>query len=115
MRILLTAATALPLLLTSITFTLAPTTPSLALPANSVCTITTYYSNASLETQVGERTVCTGTAPQMTGHTTRWHTSERIDAGPAGPGGGHTHGGGGSLPCEFLQAGCSNLPVNRYD
>ena len=47
MRILITAATALPLLLTSLTLTLAPTAPAYALPTNSSCLVTTYYNNAS--------------------------------------------------------------------
>jgi len=113
MRILLTAATALPLLFASITFTLAPTTPSFALPTSSSCLITTYYNNASFDTEVGERTQCTGSPVKMTGRVTPWHTSERLSAGTGG--GGHTGGGHSSLPCEFLQDGCSNLPVNRFD
>jgi hypothetical protein len=113
MRILLTAATALPLLLTSIGFIALPTTPSLALPVNSSCTITTYYNNASFDTQVGERTRCTGSPVKMTGHTSPYHTSETLSSSTGGN--GHTSGGHSGLPCEFLQAGCSNLPVNRFN
>ena len=113
MRILAAAATALPLILTSITLSVLPTTPSFALPTHSTCVITTYYNNASLDQQVGERTKCTGSPVHMTGRTSPYRTTETVSTDTGG--GGHTGGGGGSLPCEFLQAGCSNLPTNRFD
>jgi hypothetical protein len=112
MRILITAATALPLLLTSLTLTLAPTAPAYALPTNSSCLITTYYNNASHDDEVGTRTQCTGTPVKMVGRSTPWHTSERLSTSAGGT--GHPHGGGQSMPCEFLAAGCSNLPTNRF-
>ena len=115
MRILITAATALPLLLTSLTLTLAPTAPAYALPTNSSCLVTTYYNNASHDDEVGTRTQCTGTPVTMVGRSTPWHTSERIVVDNHGTGGGGGNGGGSiHLPCEFLAAGCSNLPTNRF-
>jgi|KBSMisStandDraft_5_1062788.scaffolds.fasta_scaffold385279_2 hypothetical protein len=113
MRILAAAATALPLILTSFGLAIVPATPSYALPTHSTCVITTYYNNASFDQQVGERTRCTGSPVHMTGHTSPYHTTETVSSDTGG--GGHTGGGGGSLPCEFLQAGCSNLPVNRFN
>lgn len=113
MRILTVAATALPLFLTSISLSILPATPSYALPTSSSCTITTYFNNASFETQVGERTQCTGSPTKMTGHTSPYHTTEHVSTSSGGT--GHPHGNPGSLPCEFLQSGCSNLPVNRFD
>jgi hypothetical protein len=113
MRILTAAVTALPLILTSISLSILPATPSLALPTHSSCTITTYYNNASFDTQVGERTRCTGSPVHMTGHTSPYHTTETVSTDTGGA--GHPTGGGGSLPCEFLQAGCSNLPTNRFN
>jgi hypothetical protein len=112
MRILITAATALPLLLTSLTFSLAPTAPAYALPTNSSCLVTTYFKTSALEDEVGKRTQCTGSPMTMTGHATPWHTSERFSTCAGGT--GHPHGGSQGLPCEFLAAGCSNLPVNRF-
>lgn len=114
MRILAAAATALPLILTSITLSVLPTTPSYALPTNLSCTITTYYNNAAFERQVGERTKCTGSPVKMTGRTSPYHETEHVSTSDGG-GGGHPSGGPGSLPCEFLQAGCSNLPTNRFE
>jgi hypothetical protein len=111
MRILTTTAIVLPLLLTSLTAALTPT-PALALPTNSSCLITTYYNNASHDEEVGTRTQCTGTPVSMVGRSTPWHTSERLSTGAGGT--GHPHGGSQNLPCEFLAAGCSNLPVNRF-
>jgi hypothetical protein len=113
MRILTVAATALPLILASIGFSILPTTPSVALPTHSSCVITTYYNNASFDTQVGERSKCTGSPVHMTGRTSPYHTTETVSTDTGG--GGHPTGGGGSLPCEFLQSGCSNLPVNRFN
>jgi len=49
----------------------------------------------------------------MTGRSSPYRTTETVSTDTGG--GGHTGGGGGSLPCEFLQAGCSNLPTNRFD
>jgi hypothetical protein len=114
MRILLTAATALPLLLGSLGLAVLPATPSYALPQNATCLVTTYYKTSALEDEVGRRTQCTGSPATMTGRTSPWHTSERIVV-DHGPGGGGGQGGGTiHLPCEFLAAGCSNLPQNRF-
>ena len=112
MRILAAAATALPLILTSFGLAIVPATPSYALPTHSTCVITTYYNNASHDEEVGTRTQCTGTPVKMVGHSTPWHTSERLSTSAGGT--GHPHGGGQSMPCEFLAAGCSNLPTNRF-
>ena len=111
MRILSTLAVALPLLLSSITFTLLPTTSAFALPNQTVCIITTYFNNASFDEQVGQRTKCTGNPVQMTGHTSPYKTTERevLDT-PKPP----STGGPGGLPCEFLVSGCSNLPTQRF-
>lgn len=112
MRILLSAAAALPLFLTSAGFAILPATPSMALPQQIVCTITTYYNNADFDEAVGTRTRCPGSPVQTSGRTTRYYTSEQVTLDQGG--GGHHTSGGGSLPCEFLQAGCSNLPVSRF-
>jgi hypothetical protein len=114
MRILLTAATALPLIATSFGLAVLPATPSYALPQNATCLITTYYKTSALEEEVGQRTQCTGSPATMTGRTSPWHTSERIVVDNHGPGGGGSGGGRIHLPCEFLAAGCSNLPANRF-
>jgi len=112
MRTLLSATVALPLLLTSLSFALLPATSAIALPQNTVCIITTYYNNSAFDEEVGTRTKCTGSPMHMTGRATPWHTSERevLDQG-----GAHPPGGPGGLPCEFLAAGCSNLPTVRYE
>jgi hypothetical protein len=114
MRVLLTAAAALPLFLSSLGFAILPATPSYALPQNATCLITTYYKTSALEDEVGTRTQCTGSPVTMTGRVTPWHTSERIVVENHGSGGGGNGGGSIHLPCEFLAAGCSNLPTNRF-
>jgi hypothetical protein len=82
-----------------------------ALPQSLTCRITTYYSTAEMDDAVGVRTTCPGGSAW--GRTTRFKEVEvgTLDTpqGPGGPGGGP-----GGLPCEFLAAGCSNLPVNRF-
>jgi hypothetical protein len=112
MRMLLSAALALPLL-TSASFVLLPATPATARPQQVTCVITTYYNNAAHEDEVGTRSACPGSPVLMTGHSSPYHTSERevVDVGWGGHQSGDTTI---NLPCEFLQAGCSNLPVRRY-
>jgi hypothetical protein len=82
-----------------------------ALPNSLTCRITTYYSTAGLSDAVGVRTTCPGGSSW--GRTTRFKEVEVVTldspSGPNGPG-----GGSGGLPCEFLAAGCSNLPERRF-
>ena len=112
MRILAIAASALPLVLTSLTLSVAPMAPAYAMSNNPSCTVTTYYNNAQHAEEVGTRTQCTGSPTQSTGRVTPWHTSEHFSTGAGGT--GHPKGGSNSMPCEFTAGGCSNLPVNRY-
>jgi hypothetical protein len=75
------------------------------------CVIRSYYNNAELDTQVGMRSSCPGA--RKWGKTSRFVEVETVDLvpdGPSGPGGGP-----GSLPCEFLASGCSNLPELRHN
>lgn len=74
------------------------------------CRMTTYYSSAEMSDIVGVRTNCPGA--RSWGRITRFRESEIIQLGGEGPGGGGN--GPGGLPCEFLAAGCSNLPVARH-
>lgn len=113
MRILLAAATALPLLLTSISLSILPATPTLAMATSASCTVTTYYNNAAHAHVVGTRTICTGQPTKTTGRTSPYHTTEKFSTTSGGN--GHPHGTTTQMPCEFLAAGCSNLPVNRYN
>ncbi|HVX71510.1 MAG TPA: hypothetical protein VHB19_01790 [Devosia sp.] len=112
MRILIAAATALPLMLSSITLTALPT-PVLAMSNNPSCTVTTYYNNADHDKVVGTRTVCTGQPTKKTGRSSPYYEVDHFSTGTGGS--GHPHGNPGNLPCEFLQAGCSNLPTNRFN
>lgn len=82
--------------------------PAQALP-NS-CVIRTYYKTAELDTAVGMRSSCPGA--RKWGKTSKFVEVETVDLVPDGPGGGG--GGPGSLPCEFLASGCSNLPELRH-
>jgi hypothetical protein len=78
---------------------------SFALPKS--CVIRSYYNNAELDSQVGMRSSCPGA--KKWGKVTKFVEVETVDLiheGPSGP-------GGGGLPCEFLQSGCSNLPELR--
>jgi len=113
MRILIAAATALPLVLSSISLTMLPTTPVWAMSNNPSCTVTTYYNNADHDKVVGTRTVCTGEPTKRTGRTSPYYDVDHFSTGTGG--GGHSHQSPGNLPCEFLQAGCSDLPTKRYD
>lgn len=82
-----------------------------ALPQSLTCRITTYYSTAEMDDAVGVRTTCPGGSAW--GRTTRFKEVEVVELdSPQGPGG--TGGGPGGLPCEFLAAGCSNLPQPRF-
>lgn len=112
MRFALSVTLTLPLLLTTAGMAVLPTSSAFALPTQTVCLVTTYFNNAAHDQEVGTRTKCTGSAAQTHGRVTPYHITERevLDNG----GGGHTGGGPGSLPCEFLQEGCSNLPVTRF-
>ena len=112
MRILLAAAAALPLLLTSISFTILPATPTLAMATSASCTVTTYYNNAAHTHIVGTRTMCTGSRTQVTGHTSPYHKTEKFSTTAGGT--GHPHGTTTQMPCELLAAGCSNIPKSRY-
>ena len=112
MRILLAAATALPLLLTSISFAVLPATPTLAMATNPSCTVITYYNNAAHSKIVGTRTMCTGQATQVTGHTSPYHKTEKFSTTSGGT--GHPHGTTTQMPCEFNASGCSNIPKSRY-
>ena len=73
------------------------------------CKITTYYKTADMTEVVGTRTNCPGGG--SSGRTSRFFEVETVELNPGGPGGGG--GGPGGLPCEFLAAGCSNLPAQR--
>ena len=112
MRILLAAATALPLFLASFTLAVVPSTPTMAMSNNPSCTVTTYYNNAAHTTVVGTRTMCTGSPTQTTGHTSPYHTTEKFSTTSGGN--GHPHGTTTQMPCEILAAGCSNIPKSRY-
>lgn len=108
MRVALIALLGLPVMLPQ---------PSLALPNQRVCKITTYYREADLINVVGVRTNCPGA--QSSGRTSRYSEVEIIELeSPRGPGGG----GAGGLPCEFFADGtgkwdpqntCQNLPLPR--
>jgi hypothetical protein len=82
-----------------------------AVPNTLICRITTYYSTSDMSDAVGVRTTCPGGSPW--GRVTRFKEVEVVELeSPQGPGG--TGGGRGGLPCEFLAAGCSNLPQQRF-
>jgi hypothetical protein len=74
------------------------------------CRMTTYYSDAAMSDIVGVRTNCPGGGSW--GRVTRYRETEIVQLGGERPGTGGN--GPGSLPCEFLASGCSNLPVARH-
>ncbi|MET3580800.1 hypothetical protein ABID19_003839 [Mesorhizobium robiniae] len=82
--------------------------PANALPVSQSCRITTYYKTAAKAKEVGLRTNCQGV--KKWGVTSRYYDVEKLETGTPPH---NTSGGGGNLPCEFLAAGCSNLPVKR--
>lgn len=78
-----------------------------ALPANEV--EITYYRDAQKTEEVGYMIMgCQGDRVQS-GQKTRYtsRSSTPCNASPQPP------DNSGSLPCEFLQAGCSSLPTRR--
>ena len=84
---------------------------STALSAGArVCRMTTYYKDAEMTTIVGVRTNCPG--GRSYGRTSPYHEVETVELDTGGESGGPSTGPG-KLPCEFLAAGCSNLPVFR--
>lgn len=99
--IMLLAAACLPLVFTG---------PTEALPKQLSCRITTYYKTADMTDVVGVRSTCS--SPKSSGRTSKYYEVEVLtaDTGPSGGG----SGGPGNLPCEFLAAGCSNLPVAHH-
>lgn len=72
----------------------------------ATCRIIIYYSDASHDDAVGTWSNCPG-QKGLTGRRTRFSEvmTETIPNPRPGP---------GNLPCEFLEAGCSNLPVQRH-
>ena len=113
MRMHFSAALTLSMLITSGGMTLLPTSSAMAMPSHITCVLKTYYNNVAHDKIVGTRTQCPGTPLKSTGHSSPYFEVERVTI-DQGPGGTHTGGGPGNLPCEFLQEGCSNLPVSRY-
>jgi len=84
-------------------FALAGLAPGAAEAAT--CRIITYYSDASMNRTVGVWSNCPG-MKGLRGRRTRYSESEtqQIRGPSTGP---------GSLPCEFLQKGCSPIPSPR--
>lgn len=81
-----------------------------AVPQGGRCTITTYYSDAAMTKQVGTFSTCPGPKRGRTGKKTKYFETETIPLGNPSQG---KSGGPGSLPCEFLNEGCGNLPSPR--
>jgi hypothetical protein len=81
-----------------------------ALPVQRTCKITTYYKQAEMTDVVGVRSTCS--SPRSSGRTSRYFETEtlQVESQPVGGSGS----GPGSLPCEFLASGCSNLPTLRH-
>ena len=71
----------------------------------ATCRIITYYSDANMTRTVGVWSNCPG-MKGLHGRRTRFSESEtqQISGPRTGP---------GSLPCEFLQKGCSPIPGRR--
>lgn len=74
-----------------------------------ICRVYTYFSDKEETKQVGLFARCPGGT--HTGHTTKWFTVETFTVGTRPETGGEQKPG--SLPCEFLAAGCGDLPVPR--
>ena len=78
-----------------------------AAPAQAAsCVIITYYNNAAHDRVVGTWSNCPG-QKGLKGKRTRYseRETEQLRSPPPGP---------GSLPCEFLQKGCGNLPKPHH-
>ena len=92
--------------------------PVEAAPASTVkCTVTTYYSDASKTQSVGTYSNCPTEPPKrgLTGRRTRYSDSDTLDLGDIRGGLHHPDPGNKQKqPCEFLAAGCSNLPTQHH-
>jgi hypothetical protein len=97
-----------PLAAAMLTATLALAAPSAhALPPpGATCTITTYYSDASMTTKVGSYSTCPGSRG-LTGRKTAFFETDDIEITPTGP----KPPGQNPLPCEFKQDCVVNLPT----
>ena len=105
------ATFALPILMSGASLGLLPATPAMALPPGPICVITFYFNDAHHDKEVGRRADCPGSPGQMTGQATRYYTV--LHAGDAAT--VNVPPAGGNLPCEFLQAGCSEtLPEPHH-
>ncbi len=77
-------------------------------PQTITCTITTYYSDPRKTQEVGTLSACAGAKPILTGRETPYYrrtTTQATIPGPENP------PPADKPPCEFLQGGCSPLPV----
>lgn len=85
-------------------------TSARALPSGEInCRVFTYYSNIHKTNEVGVFAMCPGGS--RLGRRTPWFTVETVTVGHPQPIGHPIKPG--NLPCEFLAAGCSNLPEPR--
>src|SRR5580693_1226098 len=83
--------------------------PAKAAPNGPIsCPLYTYYSSPQMTHIVGIYGACPGGDVTGKGEKTRWFRVKSVPMGPPNPVTGKP---GGFLPCEFLAAGCSNLPV----
>jgi hypothetical protein len=75
--------------------------------AGGSCQIITYYEDADMTGYVGTWSNCPG-MKGLSGRRSRYFEveTEQLPSGPSTT--------GGSLPCEFLAAGCSHIPTPRY-
>ncbi len=97
------------LLLAASTTAFVPSPVQAAPGGHLICRVYTYFSDKEETKQVGLFARCPGGT--HTGRTTKWFTVETFTVGNRPDvGGGQTPG---SLPCEFLAAGCGDLPVPR--
>ncbi len=85
--------------------------PAQALPGpGATCKVITYYSDAAKTNQVGTSSTCPGNRG-LHGRRTAYFEVDTIPLGNQGP---RPTKGPGHLPCEFLAAGCGNLPVEHH-
>ena len=91
--------------------TLSPLTARASPYGEISCFETTYYSSPQKTEVVGVYGKCPGGELTGKGEQTPWFRVKSIPAAPANP---VTINPPGSLPCEFLVTGCSNLPVPHH-
>jgi len=109
MRYRLSAVLILPMLFAGGAATLSAS-PATALQRYVVCSVVTFYNDATHDEVVGSRRHCTNGVTQSTGRATRYMSADtytdQLYPNPPSP-----RAGGGVVACHFLVSDCPEWPA----